>query len=112
MTIPIVTRTVTIERQTDDGAGDPIATPDVWAVRTANAPAHIGVARGVSAGTGGEQVDAFLYLNTDQTITRLDRVTDNATGNVYAVVWLQKHIGLGLNHWKIAVRRVAGEMVP
>jgi hypothetical protein len=107
MTLPLTTRTVTIETPdvTDD---DPLDTVDTYST-VGTYPAHIGDASMQREGAGREQADAVLFLNPDATVTRLDRVTDNATSLRYMALWTQPYVGVGLDHTKVGLRRIRGD---
>lgn len=109
MTLPITTRTVTLEAPVtvDD---DPLGTPDSWVVVAANVRAHISGSSGSRTGSGREQVDATLYLDAGTPCTLYCRVTDHATGNLYAVQWVQDVVGVGLDHRKAGLRRVRSDV--
>lgn len=107
VTLPMTTRTVRIERPVLLG-DDPLDVPDTWTVIREDAPAHIGDASGSSVAPGQETTTATLFVNPDAGVQRFDRITDAATGEVYAAQWTQRYVGLGLDHVKVGLIRVKG----
>ena len=108
MSLPITTRTVTIEAPTatDD---DPLTNVDTWATVAADVRAHIAGGSGSRQGNGREQVDATLYVEPDVPVTIYCRVTDHATGFVYAVQTVQPFHGVGLDHVRAGLTRIQND---
>lgn len=107
MSLPIFTRTVTIDAPADAG-DDPTDTTDTWTNIASGARAHISAPSGRAAGEGREQVDAILYTDPGPALTRLCRITDDTTSEVYAVTWCTLVLGFGLDHWKAGLVRAKG----
>lgn len=107
VSLPIVTRTVLIEAP-DVVDDDPVDVSDTWTT-VADTDAHIAGASGNRQGAGREQVDAVLYVNLGVPVSRFCRVTDRATGFIYMVQWVQSLVGVGLDHTKAGLTRIAGE---
>lgn len=109
MPIPMTTRTVRIDKSVsvDD---DPVDTVDVWETLADGVGAHLSGPSGSDAGAGREQVDAVLYLGDETYIDRFCRVVDHGNSDeVFAVTYVERVIGFGLDHWKCGLRRVKGE---
>ena len=103
----IPTTSVTIARPSGDG--DPYE-----AARTAQVArgvrAHVSGLSPSSQRTGGAQqvVDATLFLDVAVPLRKMDRVTDEVTGETYTVTWAVLKIGLGLDYQKAGLVRVDG----
>ncbi len=102
----LTTTTVTVTR---------IATGDPYEDATTSTPyaglrAHVSAPSGADAAVGGdsEVVTAVAYLPDGTTIERTDRITDDSTGETYAVVWSRKREGVGLDHVHVGLRGVKG----
>lgn len=105
MTLPLTTRTLRIEEPTDD-SGDAFAA--VTYGDATDVLGHVGPPSGVSDGDRWAQVTDVAYMPDDATVSDRARITDLATGYIYAVQWTQVHVGLGLDHLKVGLRRVDG----
>jgi hypothetical protein len=61
----------------------------------------------LAAGGGREVIDAVL--NCDPiTASHYDRIVDDDTAEVWEIVWVQNRNGLGLDHTRAGLKRVAG----
>lgn len=108
MTVPLATGTFTIRTLTESEPGEG---------RTVTATA---VVRGVfssptgsevwQAGGGQETVDAVVVCDP-ATIAHTDQLVDDETGDVWEVAWVRKRYGLGLDHMRVGVNRVTGQVV-
>lgn len=106
MTLPIITRYVKIEEPSSDG-GDAYATVTYSTVE-ASARAHISAPSSQNAGDRWQSTDAVLYVDDTTTVPADGRVTDLTTGAVYAVLWTEMLIGLGLDHRRVGLRTSVG----
>lgn len=94
--IPLATTTIAIYRPaagTDPyEAGSP-------ALVASGVRAHIGSPSGADVRVGGDQQVITDRLNADLcSLEHGDTVTDLGTGTGYAVVWVRRRLGLGLDH--------------
>jgi len=106
VTLPIVTRYVRVEQDTSaNGDG---YDPPTWTVLAESVPAHIGSPTGSANGDRLVAVDATLYVEDTVPVPLNARVTDLATGDVYAIQWTQVVVGLGLDHRKCGINRISG----
>lgn len=102
------TTTVTIVEP--DGSGDPYVDPGPAATIGAGVPAHISDPSGSDRRVGGDQeiVDAVLLIDVTPVLSRTMLVTDDVTGERYAVRWCRRRTGLGLDHQKAGLVAVKG----
>lgn len=102
----LATTTITVEES--DG-GDPYE-PVTWTAVVTGQPAHIGAPNGSEAAIGGqlESIDAVLLTASGLPLTHEHRIIDEGTEDVWAVSWVQKRQGLGLDHTKAGLGRFDG----
>jgi hypothetical protein len=105
----IPTTTVTVITLDTSGPVDPYEDTGVEETHTVM-PAHISAPGGVDAPVGGDKevVTAVAFLPGHAVVTTTDRVSDNLTGDTYAVVWTRRRRGLGLDHVEAGLRSVKG----
>lgn len=103
----IDTTTVTITRPV--ATGDPYEAATTSTVAT-GVRAHIGSPSGNDAHLGGDKevITAVCYVPAGTDVVRSDRITDDANGATYAVVWSTRRRGLGLDHLQVGLRAVTG----
>jgi hypothetical protein len=72
--------------------------------------AHFSSPRGSESLDGGtQQLEISDRLTTDPVdLLHTDQVLDESTEEVYDVVWVRQHHGLGLDHTAAGVRQVRG----
>jgi len=106
VTLPLATTTITVKRPA--AGGDPYEAASVSTV-VSGVRAHIGSPSGRERIVGGskETLDAGLDCDVCD-IAHTDSVTDATTGEVFEVVWVQRRVGLGLDHMEGGLRRVSG----
>lgn len=106
--LPITTTTVNIERPSTL-TGDPTDEPDVTVIATV-VDATIGAPSGAERVAGGQQtvVTDVLHVPPGTDIEHFDIVTDNVTGDRFAVEWVRRRVGLGLDHVKAGLRQTSG----
>ena len=103
--IPLPTTTVTIERPGADT--DQFDTP-TWTVVATGVQAHIGSPGGQENRDGGARSDETGRLVCNPTaILARDRVTDESTGQVWGVEWVQQR-GPFLAHTVAQLTRAVG----
>lgn len=105
--IPLATTTVTVTAHAEPEPGAGITT----STRASGVRAVIGSPSGTDVpgpGQGAERVDAVLNCDTVTGLAHTDRVTDDATGEVYEVRWVNRRRGLGLDHHRAGLVRVTG----
>lgn len=105
MGLPIATTTITVARPSD---GDPTDAPTFTPLASRH-PAVIAAPSGSGNPAGGVQevVDAQLRCDV-LALAPADVVTDEVTGDTYAVVWARQRVGLGLDHTTAGLRKVTG----
>lgn len=103
----IATTTATVTRSA--GTGDPYEAATT-STPYASLPAHFSAPSGDDVAVGGDKevIQATCYLPAGTTIQRSDSITDNATGQAYAVVWSRPRRGLGLDHVVVGLRAMNG----
>lgn len=112
MSIPIHTTTITVLRP--NAADEPYETPAGASVAVATGVrAHISTSRGDEATAGGDQEVVFFRMSCDPIpadvgLDHFDQIQDEATGELYEVVWARYRRGLGLEHHEAGLRQVAG----
>lgn len=98
MTLPLTTTTITVQRPS---AGVDPYEVDTYITVASGHPAVISRPSGSGLRVGGDQQTISATLLADPVdIRRYDRVTDEATGRVYDVVWSNDRYELGLAHTK------------
>lgn len=102
----VATTTVTVRRT---ATGDPYEDASTSTPYSALA-AHVSAPSGADVATGGDKevVTATAYLPAGTTLQRSDRITDDATGITYAIVWSRARRGLGLDHVHVGLRATTG----
>jgi hypothetical protein len=102
--IPLATTTVRIESL----GGDPYETKTATTLAS-GVRAHLSSPSGIERLAGGSQEVLDKRLNCDPTtFDKDDRVTDEGTGVVYEVAWVDQRKGLGLDHTVAGLRKVTG----
>jgi len=103
----MATTSVTIVRP--DEVSDPYETADTVEVAV-GVPAHISSPSGGDRRVGGDSmvIDAVLFVPTDTPLTRADTITDDTTGDEWRVTWVQRRVGLGLDHQKAGLVTTQG----
>lgn len=112
MSIPLATTTITVWRIPVNSGADLRDPTDAQ-------PAHERIASGVRAqisspfgrerNQGGVQEVVEFSLSCDPTdMSNLDRIEDDATGEMYEVVWARQRVGLGLDHTRAGLKQVTG----
>lgn len=105
--IPLATTTITHKRATETEPGE----GRTFTTIASRVRAVIGSPSGreaLLAGGGRESVDAVLVSDQLDDAAHTDTITDETSGDVWEIVWLQDREGLGLAHTKAGLRRVAG----
>lgn len=107
MTLPLTTTTVTVE---DIASGTDPYEVQTYSVVGSGVPAVISGPSGVDLRVGGDQqtITAVLLCETTAPITPSSRVTDDTTGRVYTVSWVNERYELGLGHFKAGLYEVTG----
>lgn len=104
--IPVNTTTVAVRRASEPEPGE----GRTFATTATGVRAVIGSPSGrdqLQAGGGREVVDAVL--NCDPiSAAHTDQVVDEATSETWEIVWLEQRRGLGLDHTRAGLKRVAG----
>lgn len=108
MSLPFTTTTVTIESDAS-AAADGLDAPS-WVTKRADEPARVSGPSGASERIGQERVDAVLFVNPGTDLALTDRVTDQLTGHIYRVLYVQEVVGFGLDHTKAGLRRITGSL--
>lgn len=94
--IPLATTTVTVRRPAAGADPYEAGTPALVAT---GIRAHIGSPSGADVRVGGDQQVITDRLNADLCdIAHGDTITDDRNQVTYAVVWVRRRIGLGLDH--------------
>jgi len=108
VTVPLATTTITVLRPVAGDPYEPSETPP--ATVTTGIRAHISTPNvGNSRIVGGQQSVVEPRLACDPCdFTFTDLVRDDTTGQVYGVSWVQRRIGLGLDHMEAGLRFVEG----
>ena len=106
MTLPLTTTTITVQRPS---AGvDPYEVDSYQTVVTSH-PAVISAPSGSGLTIGGDQQTISAELLADPVdLRRYDIVTDETTGRVYDVVWVNDRYELGLAHTKAGMTSTEG----
>lgn len=106
MTLPVITRYVRIDAPTIESADafDPVT----YATVEASARAHIGQPTAQNSGDRWQETDRIMWVDDTTTVPTSGRVTDLATGDIYAVLWTESVVGFGLDHRKVGLRRSDG----
>lgn len=101
------TTTVTIEAAA--GRGDPYEA-ETPATLCSGLRAHIGEPSGDDRNVGGAQevIEAVIHAPPSAPLQRAAIVVDETTGDRWRVQWHQVRRGLGLDHAKAGLVRVAG----
>lgn len=108
MTLPLHTSRVTVWRVDNHEPYDP--TPEPESVAT-GVRAHISTATGGENVAGGSQEVVNFRMSCDQFdggLRHTDTVEDEATGEVYEVVWSVARNGVGLDHFQAGLKQVSG----
>ena len=107
MAIPLATTTISVLPGTTSGDpydSDPSDTPTATGVR-----AHISTGSGDETVRGGQQEVVTFRLSCDPVeLSHTNRVKDEATDEVYEVVWARSRTGLDLDHVQAGLRMVKG----
>lgn len=105
MTAPLATTTLRVERP---AAAEPYETATYETVAS-GVRGHISGPRGSEGGTARTQEDVAFPFGCDPVdVSHLDRIVDEATDEVYEVVWARQRAGLGLDHVVGELRQVTG----
>ena len=107
MTLPLTTTTVTIE---DIPPGVDPYDDQTYSVSGSGVPAVISGPSGTDVRIGGDQqtITAILLCENTVPIHPSSRVTDDTTGRVYTVSWVNERYELGLGHIKAGLYEVTG----
>jgi hypothetical protein len=107
MGLIVTTTTATITRPS--AIADPYEAAAMTTVASGVA-AHVSAPSGRDMSIGGDKevIDAVGYLPAGTDIGHSDFVTDEATGEVFEVVWVYPRRGLGLDHVHCGLRAVEG----
>lgn len=104
MGVPLATTTITVSSRTV--ADDPYDSTPTPATVATGVAAHISSPSGRETVRGGSQEVIDKVLAADPVaLTHTHRVTDDVTGDVYEVVWVDQRVGLGLDHTVAGLRR-------
>lgn len=107
--IPLATTTISVKRVAadDDRDGyDPL--PSASTVAT-GVRAHLSSPSGREDRAGGSRQTSTARLLCDPTdLLHTDTVVDDSTSLEYAVVGVEQHVGLGLDHTAAALQLVSG----
>lgn len=108
--IPIATTTITVLRVAADPDRDPYDTKPPPAVVAQGVRANISSPAGNETMQGASQEVVVFRLQADPVdLDNDDQVRDEATGQLYEVIWTRPRVGpTGLQHTQAALRQVAG----
>lgn len=108
MSIPIATTTVSVLRADWDDA-DPYDPAPVPSTIASGVRAVISSPSGTEQVQGGQQEVVTFRLDCDPTdIQHRDQIVDDATGDVFDVVWSRDRSGLGIDYTQAGLRQVEG----
>lgn len=108
MSIPLATTTVSVRRYNLDDVDpyDPKPTPTTV---TSGVPAVISSPSGTEQVEGGQQEVVTFRLDCDPVdLQHDDQIVDDATGDVFEVVWVRNRVGFGLDYTQAELRQVNG----
>lgn len=106
MALPLATTTVTIVETASSGDPYEDATPTTLAT---GVRAVIGSPSGRDLCVGGEQSIIHAVADVDgMLVTHTCQLIDETTGDRWAVAWVQRRVGLGLDHQHCGLTRVTG----
>jgi hypothetical protein len=110
--IPVSTTTIAVLRIDADPTRDPTDAQPPAAVIASGVRAHISTSRGIEAtSTGASQEIVYFRMSCDPVdLSNADQVRDEATGEVYDVLWSRPRTGAipGLDHVQAGLRQVSG----
>lgn len=105
MASPLATTTLRVERP---AAAEPYEEP-TYATVASNVRGHISGPSGAERGGDSSQEEVTFPFGCDLAdVHHRDRIVDEATEEVYEVLWARQRRGLGLDHTTGALRQVDG----
>lgn len=110
--IPVATTTIEVLRLPADPTRDPEDPQPAPVSVASGVRAHISTSRGreVVQGQSTQEIVEFRLSCDTADIQQDDQVRDEATGEVYHVMWARSRSGLGLEHTQAGLKQVSGNV--